>query len=448
MKVLISCSRWFGITIEKRSWCFELEKILDALERAYADMIESESFDASRFKNSMEKVFESEGYCDGESKNILIVHDGGVGDLINCSPAIKAIRNAFPDSEITLVAYPRGKDLLRDCPYIDRLILNERNFVWNAFDQLLRWDIDFSKKLLPYRFDVAFCFCLYVSGILLSYMCGAKKVVGYENDFLCRTKIFDYEPMLQFISERCSPPQNRSNLHQVDCYLGLVEGFLNKIIVDRDLEVWLDEEDVGTARDLLSGIDCENEFLILLSMGATGVRKQYPPEKYAQLARKISEEIPDARFVIIGGERDVESSERFMRVFESDRVLDLAGKINFRVSAAIASMTNMYLGNDTSTAHLAAAAEIPCLVPNCFPMQKKIEDNFPILISQPYRVPLVVVQPLKPLPECADIVEEFGCIVWNEHHCIDQISVDKMFEGFLLLREKILRDIRSTTYIC
>ena len=146
-----------------------MKRILSALELIYSQIIKTGEFSSTNLKSSMESVFESEGYRENfdEPRNILIIHDGGVGDLMMCSPAIKAIRNNFPNAKITLVVYPRGKDLIDECPYVDQIIYNERKFDWRHLDELLRWDIDFADKLLPNRFDVAFCFCLYVSGILL-----------------------------------------------------------------------------------------------------------------------------------------------------------------------------------------------------------------------------------------------------------------------------------------
>ena len=424
-----------------------MKRILSALELIYSQIIKTGEFSSTNLKSSMESVFESEGYRENfdEPRNILIIHDGGVGDLMMCSPAIKAIRNNFPNAKITLVVYPRGKDLIDECPYVDQIIYNERKFDWRHLDELLRWDIDFADKLLPNRFDVAFCFCLYVSGILLAYMSGAKKIVGFENDILCRVTLFDYRYLLPLVNFQCS--SNFVGTHQVDMYLALVEKFLDKIIVDRDLEIWITEEDIQTAKQLLSKSDLSNDVLISISMGGTGNRKKYPPEKYARLAQKIFEEIPNAQFIILGGSVDAESSKIFMDRFDSDRVLDLTGQINFRVSAAILSMTSMYLGNDTSTMHIASAVEIPCLTPNCFPARKKMNARDIPIIARPYRVPSIIVQPEKPLSECVDVEDEFGCHLMNQTHCISQITVEKMFEGFLLLREKINRNDFTTTYI-
>ena len=418
--------------------------ILNGLKCYREIMLRNGAFDAREFKIFMESLFESQGYR-GESKDILIIQDAGIGDFVNLSSSIRTIRQRFPESRITLICDSSTKFLARSCPYVDSIFYNSRNFDSAEFIQIFDWQVEFVQKLLPSKFDLAFCFCHRIAGILLAYISGAKKIIHYGGTLICSPDHFGIE----FVNPLVNSPVkiDFTRPHIADRYLGLVDGFFQTLTEDRELEVWFEPRCLDKARKLLGDFHGKQIFAIVMS-GAT-FDKHYPPEKYAKLARKISEKIPDARFVILGGKMDFESGEIFTNEFGSkDRILNLAGSTNYSETAAILSMCSMYIGNDTSSKHVSAALKIPCLEPNCFPRDHELQFDSSPMMYFPYLVPSVTVMPEKSLPECVNSTFFRGCKVSNKSHCITQIEVDKLFEGFNLLRDKIEREDNLPSFIC
>ena len=406
-------------------------------------MLQTGFFDSRKFKIFMESLFESQGYR-GESKDILIIHDAGIGDFVNLSSSIRTIRQKFPDSRITLICDSSTKFLARSCPYVDSIFYNPKSFDWNDIIDLFDWQIEFVQNLLPSKFDLAFCFCHRIAGILLAYMSGAKQIIHYRGTLLCSPDHFGIE----FVNPLINSPvkMDFTRPHIADRYLGLVDGFFQTLTEDRELEVWFEPRCLDKARKMLGDFHDKKIFAIVMS-GAT-LDKHYPPEKYAMLAKKIFEEIPDARFVILGGKVDFESGKIFAREFGNpDRVLNLAGLTNYSETAAILSMCSMYIGNDTSSKHVSAALKIPCLESNCFPRDHELQFDSSPMIYFPYLVPSVTVMPEKSLPECINSTFFRGCKS-NQSHCITQIEVDKLFEGFNLLLDKIEREDNLPSFLC
>src|SRR3989338_2178703 len=78
---------------------------------------------------SLEKMTEStikvydEAY---RKKNILVIKLGAVGDVILIVPSLRLLRNNFPDAYISVLTGPESKHILKNCPYIDELILYDR----------------------------------------------------------------------------------------------------------------------------------------------------------------------------------------------------------------------------------------------------------------------------------------------------------------------------------
>src|SRR5687767_16015446 len=53
---------------------------------------------------------------------LLIVKLGSIGDIVHTLPALAAVRQGFPDSEISWVVERNLSEILRDNPILDRLI--------------------------------------------------------------------------------------------------------------------------------------------------------------------------------------------------------------------------------------------------------------------------------------------------------------------------------------
>ena len=58
--------------------------------------------------------------------NILVVKLSAIGDVIHALPVSYAIKETYPDAKITWVVEPPAYDLLKDNPYIDKIIVFEK----------------------------------------------------------------------------------------------------------------------------------------------------------------------------------------------------------------------------------------------------------------------------------------------------------------------------------
>ena len=65
--------------------------------------------------------------------NILIIKHGSLGDIVQISGILKDIRNHFSDSSISILTSKPYQSLFKQCPYVDRVLLDERKARWNFF---------------------------------------------------------------------------------------------------------------------------------------------------------------------------------------------------------------------------------------------------------------------------------------------------------------------------
>ena len=54
-------------------------------------------------------------------KNILIVRTDRVGDVVLTTPAIKALKQTFPQAKISILIQPLTRDLVQGNPYLDQV---------------------------------------------------------------------------------------------------------------------------------------------------------------------------------------------------------------------------------------------------------------------------------------------------------------------------------------
>ncbi len=175
-------------------------------------------------------------------------------------------------------------------------------------------------------------------------------------------------------------------------------------------------------------------------MGGEAAGKRWPPERYAQFVRLLQKDYPVLRFVLLGGgATDAQEAQQFLqeyRALQGDETTlkNLVGRLTYCESAAVMNLCEAYIGNDTGNMNLAAALDKPVLVPICYPAEFPIgSDDVPAIFA-PQNVPAVFIQPDKALPECIPKRSEHGCSQYTKVHCIGQIKVQAMRQGFELLR--------------
>ena len=79
--------------------------------------------------------------------NILIIKHGSLGDLIQANGAIEDIKNSYSKSHIVLLTSSVYLNLMKKCPYVDEVIIDQRLPRWNLY-----YLYKLKKKLNIYNF--------------------------------------------------------------------------------------------------------------------------------------------------------------------------------------------------------------------------------------------------------------------------------------------------------
>lgn len=426
--------------------------VIDGFEQFLDIINKTQSFNLKEFVNFMELRFTAAGYRETPTlanNKILILTEVAAGDFLVATGAIREVRRIYPAAHITLLVHSRTFEFAEYCPYVDEVVLLPlRHSIYNLPDAY-KFDLELAQILLEQRFDICFAFVIHPLMLLLMFMSGAKvrvTSIDYEKWTDFNNSIGLAELLMRLATHLF--PCSTYGYHRADRFFSLLENLLHVPIANRKLEMWCSPADIEVAKSYLRKATGS---VYCLGMGGTRMQSHYPPEKYARLLKMIFREEPTATFVILGGGDDDMRSAAIIKDIAPElyarHVIDLTNKVTYRQSAAVLSLCDVHIGNDTGTIHVAAAVDCPVLEPICFPADLPMRNTDCPRRWHPYFVPSVVVQPERALPECREKHAYRGCTA-DFPHCITQIEPSTLLRGFHLLQERIAQKICEPLYIC
>jgi heptosyltransferase-1 len=274
------------------------------------------------------------------SPRVLIVRLSAVGDCIQTMPLACAVRDHWPDAHLTWVVEKGSASLVEACDAVDRVLVLPKRFAKSP--KLLAW---LWRELRRERFD----FALDPQGLtksgLVSWLSGSRRRIGF-----CRPVARELNPWLQ--TELVTSHAE----HRIPRYLELLKplGITNSQI---RFGLSLPAAAEKTAAEFASQAELRGGF-VALNPGAGWDSKRWPPERYAELARRLaSRGIPSV--VTWGGERERLWAESI--VTGSHGAALLAPQTSLLELAAVLRRAQLFVGSDTGPLHLAAAVGTSCV---------------------------------------------------------------------------------------
>ncbi len=257
--------------------------------------------------------------------NILIIKPGAIGDVLQLTPVIRALKSKYPDARITLlVGSAATAELFRYNHAVSGTIVYDKRGAHKSLMSFIRlW-----KQLRATKFDLVINFqrSNYRAWLLASAA------------FPCRILVYH-------------KARDRT-VHAVVNYLETLAP-LGIHSTNLELELSPGPEAKAFAGDILSAFKASNKPLIALNPGASHPIKQWGTEQFAALADILSKEL-SANIIIVGGLDDIPLSEEIARQTSSKPLL-LAGKLDLLQLGAVLEQCDILVSSDTGPMHVATA---------------------------------------------------------------------------------------------
>ncbi|MGE0813612.1 MAG: lipopolysaccharide heptosyltransferase II [Vicinamibacterales bacterium] len=272
----------------------------------------------------------------------VVLAPNWLGDAVMALPALQALRLRHPDAHLAVAARPSVQALFAMVPIVDDVVpLGPRP----ALTRAAAWRAD-AARLADGAFDLA----LLLPNSFLSAWTAARARIperwGYAADFR--------RPWLTRAVRR-----PRGLPHQADYYLGLTAA-LGLPPAPRVARVVPPAASLDAARGLVP----VGPFVVLAPGAAYGRAKQWPPARYAELARDLWRRrgLPS---VIVGAGADRAAGDELLDALPArssgtgGAVVDLIGRTDLPTLAGVLSLARAVVANDSGAMHLAAAVGAP-----------------------------------------------------------------------------------------
>jgi ADP-heptose:LPS heptosyltransferase len=271
-----------------------------------------------------------------EKKRILVIRNDRFGEFLLNVPAIRALKERFPDSKIILAVDPYVRDLALKIPYVDETIewKNGRHSLIDVFR--------FAMLLKSREVDIAFVMNPSKDSNLAVYFAGIPERIGYARkwDFLLTKTIQDTKDL--------------GLKHEVECNLELVR-MVGADTTDKSLS--LNVDDLPTSQVGSLAPTCEVGVIAIHPWTSDPV-KQWPPERFRELTLRLVKEL-ETDVIIIGGKEELGKSASYN--YLNNRIINMTGKTSLPQLAAILKKCGLLVSGDSGPVHLASSVGTPVI---------------------------------------------------------------------------------------
>jgi lipopolysaccharide heptosyltransferase II len=292
------------------------------------------------------------------ARRILCVRLDALGDVLMCTPAMRALRDAIPGRSLTLLSSRSGAAAAPFIPEIDDAIVHAAP--WMKTELPSRPDdlLALAASLAARRFDAAIIFTTYTQSALpaatLCWLAGIPLRLAH-----CREN--PYHLLTDWVEEQEPRLLVR---HEVQRQLALVRraGVAQPAGAKQPLSFALRAADLAAVRARLLGLGiAADQPWLLLHPGASAASRRYPASHWAR-ALELLVRRTGLPVVIVGSAADAGAVAEIRAGCDADfatAVHALVGQLSLGELGAALRLAAVALTNNSGPAHVAAAVGTP-----------------------------------------------------------------------------------------
>jgi heptosyltransferase-2 len=266
------------------------------------------------------------------------------------TPALRAIRQLYPQAQISYLLKRYVKPIYTGMPFADKLI----TYRTGKTDKLAgkQQFVGLIARLRKRDFDMAIVLPGSFKSALICKMAGIERIVGYDRDgrgFLLTDKLLPRREAGKYVPTPI-----------LKYYLGLAN-YLGSTTRDLSMQLFVTPSEARDADAILdrAGVDPSRHPIIMLNPGAQyGSSKCWPSEYFAMLADRLIDDC-GAQVLISSAPRERRIVDDIARQM-THAPIDLArAGLSLGALKAIIKRSDLLITNDTGPRHIAAAFGVP-----------------------------------------------------------------------------------------
>jgi lipopolysaccharide heptosyltransferase II len=273
-------------------------------------------------------------------KRILIIEPNWLGDILFTTPSISALRHSNNDAFIGVMAHPRCREMLEDNPHIDRLILFDERTTHKSLVK----KISFILELKKMRFDTAISFHRSMSKMLIAYIAGIKRRIGYhtkKRSWMLTDAVKD----------------KGLSVHRVEYFLNILKT-AGIDAYDNDYVFRLPDGIAAETDIILKDMGIfEKEKFFVINPGGNWVQKRWPALNFAGLCRYLYSAYK-IKILVTGAKKDIALGAQ-IKTLSGEYTINMCGKTTLKQLACVMKRAKAVISNDSGPMHIAVSQNAP-----------------------------------------------------------------------------------------
>jgi ADP-heptose:LPS heptosyltransferase len=289
---------------------------------------------------------------------ILLIRLRLIGDVVLTTPAIRAIRQAFPDAELTYVVERYAAPIVQDNPHLDHLLVIEPATGWPRFTQ----DFTLAQQLRHQRFDLVVDFHGGPRASWLAWASGAPVRVGYA--------VKGRSWMYTVVVPRPRELRPRHSVENQWDLLPWVSPALARPADPRRDRVEM-RDAPATAAALARRLQAlgigPGHRLIVIHVSAGNPFRRWPAEAFVELVARLGAAGQDRRIILTSGPSEADAAKRISSAARAllgtgrDATVIAGEDFTLPELRSLIGRAALFIGGDTGPLHVAATTDVPIL---------------------------------------------------------------------------------------
>ncbi|HEX5876049.1 MAG TPA: glycosyltransferase family 9 protein [Pyrinomonadaceae bacterium] len=276
-----------------------------------------------------------------EVRKVLLVRLRSIGDTVLATPSIFALKRFLPDAEIDILVEDWVAPVLDHHPHLNRVIVLERGG--------LRARTRAARQLRSAGYDVVYNLHGGTTATFLTRATGARHRVGFES--------YQYAQLHNHQAPSPLALWQQQKTHSVEQQLALL-GWTGVPVTDRPrTQLGINPEAANLVDQRLKAAGLDSRRFALIHPAAAFATKQWAVENFARVIEHLAER--GFASVAIAGPNE---SALIQNLISASSAAVTTFELALPEVTALAARSDLFVGNDSGIAHIAAAVETPSVV--------------------------------------------------------------------------------------
>jgi len=335
---------------------------------------------------------------------ILLLRLREIGDVVFTTPAIRGLREHYPNAHISYVVQPAAAPIVARNPHLDDVIVTQgRHGVAG-----LRDDLALAARLRAARYDTAIDFHSGPRSSILTWLSGAAVRVGY-----------DVPGRGWMYTVRVPRPRAIRSRHAVENQWDLLSaiGIPAPDARRAPVEMAVDPDAASVVQERLAraGVN-PGHHVIVVHVSAGNPFRRWPLDSFAALAARLVQGDASRRVIVISGPSErtaasqvIDRARGLVAEADAGAILDCE-EFNLDELRALVDRAALFIGGDSGPLHIASTSAVPIV--------GLYGPTLPVR-SAPWRAPELPTEaaeigelPCRPCDQRTCVPGDFRCLTW------------------------------------